>query len=410
MPSSSKKSSSRSKKSSRSKHGTSSSRHRENRDQTDAIPIAESHQDLPIVESQPVVESYGNVNPEPVFDEQHYSLLQKQGFSSGLAKALATNASSFYQRVWIVDNSGSMQIGDGHRINTVGGVIEMKPVSRWEEIQDTVIYHSQMAALLGSFTKFRLLNMPGKSVGVQEFSVGMYGNDVESELRNARMVINRTKPDGVTPLTRHIFEIHSEIRSMLPELHRTGRKVAVVIATDGLPTDDQGNGGEEITHEFVRALRGLEGLPIWLVIRLCTDEDDVTDFYNNLDGKLELSLEVLDDFMGEAKEVSKKNPWLNYAIPMHRCRELGYHDRLFDLIDERPLTKGELRDFCVLLFGTQYEEIPDPLSAWKEFISYVESRLRKEKDQWSPIKKKLIPWINVKKLKKIHGGSACVIQ
>jgi len=92
-----------------------------------------------------------------------------------------------------------MQIGDGHRINTVGGVIEMKPVSRWEEIQDTVIYHSQMAALLSSFTKFRLLNMPGKSVGVQEFAVGMYGNDVESELRNARMVINRTKPDGVTP-------------------------------------------------------------------------------------------------------------------------------------------------------------------------------------------------------------------
>ncbi|KAL3937538.1 MAG: hypothetical protein SGBAC_007381 [Bacillariaceae sp.] len=256
-----------------------------------------------------------------------------------------------------------------------------------------------MAALLSSYTKFRLLNMPGKSVGVQEFAVGMYGNDVESELRQARMVINRTKPDGVTPREQ-----------MLPELHRTGRKVAVVIATDGLPTDDQGNGGEEITQEFVRALRGLEGLPIWLVVRLCTDEDEVTEFYNKLDGKLELSLEVLDDFMGEAKEVTKKNPWLNYAIPMHRCRELGYHDRLFDLIDERSLTKGELRDFCVLLFGSQYEEIPDPLSAWKDFISYVEDRLRREKDQWNPMTKKLMPWINVKKLKKIYSGSACVIQ
>src|SRR5210317_712755 len=92
-----------------------------------------------------------------------------------------------------------MQIGDGHRINTVNGNIEMKPVSRWEEIQDTVIYHSQMAALLNSYTKFRLLNMPGKSVGVQEFAVGSHGNDVEGELRQARMVINRTKPDGVTP-------------------------------------------------------------------------------------------------------------------------------------------------------------------------------------------------------------------
>lgn len=28
-------------------------------------------------------------------------------------------------------------------------------------------------------------------------------------------------------VTRHIFEIHSEIRQMLPELHRTGRKVSI---------------------------------------------------------------------------------------------------------------------------------------------------------------------------------------
>jgi hypothetical protein len=157
-------------------------------------------------------------------------------------------------------------------------------------------------------------------------------------------------------------------------------------------------------------LRSLEGLPIWLVIRLCTDEDDVTQFYNQLDGMLELSLEVLDDFKGESQEVAKKNPWLNYAIPMHRCRELGYHDRLFDLIDERALTKGELRDFCVLLFGTEYDQIPDPLSDWAAFIDYVEQRIGHEKEQWNPRKKKLKPWISVKKLNKIYGGEGCTIQ
>lgn len=157
-------------------------------------------------------------------------------------------------------------------------------------------------------------------------------------------------------------------------------------------------------------MRSLEGLPIWLVIRLCTDEDDVTKFYNDLDGMLELSLEVLDDFNGESQEVSKKNPWLNYAIPMHRCRELGYHDRLFDLIDERALTKGELRDFCVLLFGTQYDQIPDPLSAWADFAEYIEQRLQHETEQWNPRRKKLKPWISVKKLNKIYDGAGCVIQ
>ena len=187
-------------------------------------------------------------------------------------------------------------------------------------------------------------------------------------------------------------------------------KVAVVIATDGLPTDDQGNGGNEIMQEFVRALRSLEGLPIWLVIRLCTDEDEVTEFYNKLDGMLELSLEVLDDFNGESAEVAKCNPWLNYALSMHRCRELGYHDRLFDLIDERPLTKGELRDFCVLLFGTQYDLIPDPLSQWADFLKYVQKALSKEKNQWDPSSKKEKPWISLKKLDKIYNKGACVIM
>jgi hypothetical protein len=183
--------------------------------------------------------------------------------------------------------------------------------------------------------------------------------------------------------------------------------VAVILATDGLPTDDQGYGSDEITQQFIKALRSLEGLPIWLVIRLCTDEANVTEFYNQLDGMLELSLEVLDDFWGESKEVQTHNPWLNYALPMHRCRELGYHDRLFDLVDERPLTKGELRDFCVLLFGVEVESVPDPVVEWKEFLLFVQDRLTQELPQWNPLKKKVKPWISVKKLNKIYGGSGC---
>lgn len=145
------------------------------------------------------------VNYQDDINQDHFGILLQQGFSAGLAAALATNADSFDQRIWIVDNSGSMQIGDGHRVTTVGGSIEMKPVTRWEEIQDTVIYHSQMAAVLNSFTRFRLLNKPGLSVGVQEFAVGVPGNDVESELRQARLVMNRTKPDGVTPCKLQIM-------------------------------------------------------------------------------------------------------------------------------------------------------------------------------------------------------------
>lgn len=157
-------------------------------------------------------------------------------------------------------------------------------------------------------------------------------------------------------------------------------------------------------------MRALEGLPIWLVIRLCTDEDKVTDFYNELDGKLELSLEVLDDFLGESREVHQFNSWLNYSLPMHRCRELGYHDRLFDLIDERPLTKGELREFCVLLFGSELDAIPDPVSDWKDFIMYIQEQLKREMDQWNPVKKKTGPWISIKTLNRTYNGGKCSIM
>jgi hypothetical protein len=133
----------------------------------------------------------------------HVAILLEQGFSLGLAKALSANADSFDHRIWIVDNSGSMQIGDGHRVTTIGGNIVMQPVSRWEEIQDTVIYHSQMAAVLDSYTRFRLLNKPVKAVGMQEFAVSTPGNqyEIDNEIRQARLVMNRTKPNGVTPCT-----------------------------------------------------------------------------------------------------------------------------------------------------------------------------------------------------------------
>lgn len=277
-------------------------------------------------------------------------------------------------------------------------------MTRWEELQDAVVYHAQISAILHSPSIFTLLNDPGEKAGSQQFSVAMHKHsNVDNEVRQARTLMQRTKPTGVTPLTPHIYKIQQTVQRIAPRLRREGKRIAVILATDGLPTDAEGYDGEEVREEFVHALRALEGLPLWLVIRLCTDEAEVTEFYNDLDAKLELSLEVLDDFLGEAKEVHSKNKWLNYALPIHRSRELGYQDRLFDLLDERPLTKGELRDFCSLLFGTDVEVIPDPVTDWKGFIRYVEASLSCEQEHWDPIKKKVAPWINVKAMQKSYG-------
>jgi len=336
--------------------------------------------------------------------------LKDQGFSTGLAVALSLNVKVFDRRIWIVDNSGSMEIGDGHRVvTTCDQKIVAQAVTRWDELKDTILYHAEMAAILKSPTLFKLLNAaPG--IAQKDFAVGAKGENYGDEIREARTFMNKVQPIGPTPLANHIWNIQKSIHRIAPKLRRENRQVVVVLATDGLPTDTEGYVGEDVDSEFLSALRALEGLPVWLVIRLCTDEEKVKKFYNDLDGKVELNLEVIDDFIGEAEEVRKHNRWLNYCLPMHRCRELGYHNRVFDFLDERPLTRGELRDFCAILFGSNFESIPDPNISWTNFLQYVQHQLELEDEQWHPLKKKKCPWISLKMLNRIYGKGNCVVM
>uniref|UniRef100_A0A7S1GJZ3 VWFA domain-containing protein n=1 Tax=Cyclophora tenuis TaxID=216820 RepID=A0A7S1GJZ3_CYCTE len=341
----------------------------------------------------------------PGIDDYQINVLMDQGFTRGLAQSLAANNEVFQYRIWVVDNSGSMNQPDGHRIvdtidNTTVKIVE---ATRWEEIRECVNYHVKAARLLNAPTTFRLLNDPGRLVGPQQFGVAETPDQDEHEVMR---IMQKVHPTGSTPLTSHIKEIHRAVSDMTSQLRATGRKVVIVIATDGLPTDEFGVSGAYQQKQFVDCLRLLEGLPVWVVVRLCTDEDEVVNFYNDLDEQLELSLEVLDDFCGEAAEVYEFNSWLNYALPLHRCREMGYHHRVFDMIDERTLTKSELREFCELLFGVdKFDGVPDPAVDWMGFSARIEAMLRQEKPQWNPMKKIVTPWIDMRKLDRIYGGA-----
>jgi len=341
--------------------------------------------------------------------------MREQGFTTGLARAMTQNNATFPLRIWVIDNSGSMNRPDGHRLVESATRKDVKVVSctRWTEIQQTVDYHVQMAALLQAPTVFRLLNDPGRAVGPQQFSVGENGPDnLDHEVALAQSVMLNANPAGVTPLVAHILEIRQNVLNLEPKLRQDGTKVAIILATDGLPTDGFGTCNDSTKRDLVNALKSLEGLPVWVVIRLCTDEEDVVEFYNSLDSQLELSLEVLDDFMEEAKEVYEHNKWLNYALPLHRCREMGYNNRLLDLLDERQLTIDEVRQFLRLLLGDSVMTV-DPQGDMKGFLLHVSKLLEMEPMQWNPITKKLSPWVDVKKLAETYKehaygqGSGC---
>lgn len=339
-------------------------------------------------------------NSEKISESQ-INRLKEQGYTRGLAETIGENNDIFALRIWVVDNSGSMAHTDGHRLVETSSKSDLKVVSctRWREIQEAVEYHAQMAAMLKAPTVFRLLNDPGSRVGPQIFGVADKGDHmIDSDLQVAISTIQNATPNGVTPLCRHIYEIQQQIALLAPQANAEGRKIAIILATDGLPTDEAGYGGSSKQTEFTNALRSLEGLPVWIVIRLCTDEEEVVQFYNDLDSQLELSIEVLDDFIEEANEVHSFNKWLNYTLVLHRCREMGFHNRLFDLLDERKLTKTEIREFCMLMLGKgQFDGVPDPEISFEKFASVVSKIIKKEDKQWNPVKKHPTSIIDLKK-------------
>lgn len=77
---------------------------------------------------------------------------------------------------------------------------------------------------------------------------------------------------------------------MADEMKERGLKAVLILATDGLPTSRQGISSQESSEEFIRALQQLQALPIWLVVRLFTDDEEVVEFYNELDTQLEMNL------------------------------------------------------------------------------------------------------------------------
>ena len=119
-------------------------------------------------------------------------------------------------------------------------------------------------------------------------------------------------------------------------------------------------------------MRPLKDLPVWVVVRLCTNDEKIVNYWNLVDEELELSLEVLDDIgggthdltyilgrvhngillvcMAEAEEVNYCNPWFAYCEPLHRLREFGSLAREFDMLDEKLLPMDDMRKLCTSMY------------------------------------------------------------
>ena len=103
------------------------------------------------------------------------------------------------------------------------------------------------------------------------------------------------------------------------------------------------------------------------------DDDRVVEYWNSIDEDLELDMDVLDDLEGEAAEVNEAQPWLTYGAPLHRLREWGTCNKMFDLLDERPLAQHELPGFASLILGeAACDGLPHPSLDWAGFLKALD--------------------------------------
>jgi hypothetical protein len=202
-------------------------------------------------------------------------------------------------------------------------------------------------------------------------------------------MLDSSGPGGPTPITSRIQELHQRVLGEKAALQAAGLRVVLCCVTDGLPTGST-------RHELVQTLRCfMRDLPVSVIIRLCTDDASVADFYGDVEKDLELPLDVLDDLAGEAREIAKHgNGWFVYTPAMHRLREGGTFVKVFDILDERLLTPPEAALFAQMLLRHDGElPLPDDPAEFCQTIDLISRDLPTVYCTWRrTFVKQVDPW------------------
>jgi len=328
-------------------------------------------------------------------------VLHPMGYPRGLALNVQSSLASSPLRFWIVDNSYSMNAFDGMRVTSSRGGVRVMRCSRTDELKDAVLHQAELSSRLGARTDFHHLNVPpsdGRSAPPRCISLVRHDDtssrcaSIGDQCTTAEEAMARLTaaivPCGSTPLTAAVNEIHGLLAPVAAQLRERGERAVVVIATDGRPNSP---------HDFLRALQLLQArCPVWVVVRLCTSDASIVDYWTSLDRELERPLEVLDDQFGEALEIGAHNEWLSYGAPLHAARLFGLQHKAFDLLDERALSPREIKQFCELLFGCA--PLPEPELEPEAFIQALTAVIAPLPLVFDPRLRKPRPWVDVVKV------------
>ena len=216
--------------------------------------------------------------------------------------------------VMICDDSGSM--------NTVvrqPSVRTMNPYgrnpTRWDELMGTASLILDVASTLSNEgIDLYFLNRPPifKCTGAEQI----------------QSAFAYSPPSGYTPLVPSVQQVFQNKRDQILE-----RKLLLIIATDGQPTDMQGN--VQIAN-FIQTLKN-KHKNVYVSILACTDDDASVAYLNDVDRDVP-NVDVSDDYSSEKKEVLRaqgSNFHFTYGDYVVKAL-LGSVDPYFDQLDAQP--------------------------------------------------------------------------
>ena len=309
--------------------------------------------------------------------------LSKHAWPRGMQEVFLKSIRKIPIRFFLIDDSGSMSTNDGKKILRSGpGKAKMISCTRWSELTDALNFHIELSEAAQAPCEFRLLN------GADPVIVGL-GDDNGEGLAFAKEVLAEA-PAGQTPLCAHISCIVQAVKAMSKTLKSNGQRAAVIILTDGEATDGS----------VAAALKPLEELPVFMVVRLATDAPKVVRYWDEVDKELELEMDVLDDLVQDAGQVRTHNSWLRYGDELHRMREFGASSKELDLIDESPLGAEQM---SILLSGFLNVKLPHPEADFPKFLDSLRRASDSETKLFDPLSQSFMPWIDRQEMTRMYG-------
>ena len=97
---------------------------------------------------------------------------------------------------------------------------------------------------------------------------------------------------------------------------------------------------------------------------------------------------------------------------MHRAREFGVMVPAIDVLEERQLSKSEIKSVAEILLapsGDGLATLPDPAGDWETFVQAVSTAQQEVPLVFCPVKKQLRPWLNVFELRQYQPDPVRIV-